>query len=171
MSTFINQFLFLTALAFVAVATTGHACDYTFVISDPEADTTEVALRTLPAVFVGRVISVEVAGPDSMISDLDTWDALLSHRATFAVHHAWTGSSDTVTVDWWSNCEVVFELGQDYVVFAEEEWNETTQEVALVAPIWWPTAPLERSHHRVEALNAVATRLRESGFETRLWNR
>jgi hypothetical protein len=101
-SAFINQFLFLTALALVAVATTGHACDHTFVISDPEADTTEVALRTLPAVFVGRVISVEVVGPDSIISDPDTWDTLLSHWVCWCTSRStappgslrrWTGLS------------------------------------------------------------------------------
>ena len=156
----------------VALATPPRACDVVTVGPLADRERFEAALSDLPAVFVGRVDRVEVVAPDSLRRDgLATGLALgYRYRATFKVAHAWTGPTGAVSVEWETNCEVPFEIGRRYVVFAERQ-NTVSGSSALVAPIWWETAPLEDGHRLIEGLDAAATRLRERGGEVRVWRR
>ena len=159
----------------LASATPPRACDYSIVYGDgtPTRDgRAETALQALPAVFVGRVNRVEVVAPDSLLRDglLTELELGFRYRATFAVAHAWVGPTDSVSVEWESNCEVAFEVGRRYVVFAERR-ERTTGGSALVAPVWWDTAPLEDGHPRIDVLDAAAARLRGRGGDARPWRR
>lgn len=157
----------------LAAAAPPRACDYSIVYADgvPTRDErVEIALQALPAVFVGHVNRVEAVAPDAPLRDGLLTDLGFRYRATFAVAHAWVGPVDSVSVEWESNCEVAFEVGRRYVVFAERlEWP--TGGSALVAPVWWDTAPLEDGYRLIDALNAAATRLRGRGGAARPWQR
>ena len=161
--------LFLLAALATIIHAPVRACDYSVIV---EGDIYEAALHTLPAVFVGRVNRVEVVAPDSLLRDgfLSELQLGFHYRATFAVVHAWTGPTDSVAVDWSSNCEVAFEVGRRYVVFADRwEGGEGHEVGALIAPIWWETAYLEDGYNQIQSLNSAAVRLRGAGLSVEPW--
>ena len=140
------------------------ACDYVFLF---EGDLREEALRSLPAVFIGRVVKVELVGPVALVDDPPLGSS--SFRATFRVRHSWKGPLDTITVDWFSNCEVEFEIGEEYVVFAEYGWNRVVGEEVLLAPIWWETRALSKALATIGGLNQAAARLKKEGIDVKEW--
>ena len=153
-------------LTFAPSASASTGCDGVLVLNGPVA---EAALSSLPAVFVGRVNRVELVAPDSLLRDglLTEFDLGFRRRTTFAVAHAWVGPSDVVEIEYETNCDYLFELGQRYVVFAD--LGELPG--PLRASIFWPTGPLTSAHSFIGELDAAAERFQAEGLDVSPWER
>ena len=128
------------------------ACDYSFWTPDHYRD----ALRTLDAVFTGRVVEAETSWDSALLGEGGT------PYAVFAVERRWTGpNADTVRIEAFTTCNAVFEEGATYVVYAD-----SADGAALTAFIgWYEHAPDREVATQVAKLDSTYADMVESGWD------